>query len=337
VRATRPGPRALVPGLLLLLAALAVGCEQPPEAELRLRVGYPDIPSTLLLYVAQDQRLFDAEHLRVESTVYPTGREALAAAIAGEQDAAVVYSTPLVLAAMHGEDLVVLSTLHRSDGLTGLAVNPQTGIRTAADLRGKRIGVTPGTSSQLALDVVLTESGLEPADVRAVPGQPKELMAALEAGALDAASLWVPNILLATAPGKARLLASDVYAEMSMLAGVRARIESRRVESRRFLRALLRAQELVRRRPQLVESTLRPRFPQLDEAQLATIISHSRFEVGLSNLLLSTLRQEGAWLEQRGEPRADRIRFRDVLAPGLLEELAPESVTLLRPPERPLP
>jgi NitT/TauT family transport system substrate-binding protein len=93
---------------------------------------------------------------------------------------------------------------------------------------------------------------------------------------------------------------------------------------------------MLRRRPQLVESALRPRFPQLDEAQLATIVSHSRFEVGLSNLLLSTLRQEGAWLEQRGEPRAERIRFRDALAPGLLEELAPESVTLLRPPERPL-
>ena len=336
VRAPRPGARALVPGLLLLLVAL-VGCDQPPETELRLRVGYPDIPSTLLIYVAQDQRLFDAEHLRVESKVYPTGREALAAAIGGELDAAVVYSTPLVLAAMHGEDLVVLSTLHRSDGLTGLAVNPQAGIRTAADLRGRRIGVTPGTSSQLALDVVLAESGLEPGDVRTVPGQPRDLMAALEAGKLDAASLWVPNLLVATEPGKALLLASEVYAEMSMLAGMRPRIESRRMETRRFLRALLRAQGMVRRRPRLVESTLRPRFPQLSEAQLATIISHSRFEVGLSNLLLSTLRQEGAWLEQRGEPRAERIRFRDVLAPGLLEELSAESVTLLRAPERPLP
>jgi len=93
---------------------------------------------------------------------------------------------------------------------------------------------------------------------------------------------------------------------------------------------------MIRRRPQLVETTLRPRFPQLDQAQLATIISHSRFELGLSNLLLSTLRQEGAWLEQRGEPRADRVRFRDVLAPSVLEELSPEAVTLLSPPERPL-
>ena len=119
-----PRPGGLVPGCLLLLAGLA-GCEQPPVPELTLRVGCPDIPSTLLLYVAQDARLFAPEHLRVEARVFATGREALAAALAGELDAAVVYSTPLVLAAMHGEDVVVLTTLHRSDGLTGLAVHPQ--------------------------------------------------------------------------------------------------------------------------------------------------------------------------------------------------------------------
>ena len=329
----RPPLRALLPILLLL-----VGCEQPPESELTFRVGYPDIPSTLLLYVAQDARLFAAEHLRVEAKVYPTGREALAAAISGDVDAAVVYSTPVVLAAMQGEDLVVLTTLHRSDGLTGLAVNPRSGIHTGADLRGRRIGVTPGTTSQLTLDVVLAESGVETSEVRPVPGQPRELMAALEAGDLDAASLWCPNLLIATGdgPGKAQLLASKVYAEMSMLAGMRPRIEARRMEARRFLRALLRAEALLDRRPQLVESTLRPRFPQLDPAQLRVIISHSRFELGLSNLLLSTLRQEGAWLEQRGEPRAERIRFRDVLAPSVLEELSPASVTLLTAPERPL-
>lgn len=306
--------------------------------ELRFRVGYPDLPSTLLLYVAHDARLFAAEHLQVEAKVFPTGREALAAALAGELDAAVVYSTPLVLAAMHGEDVVVLTTLHRSDGLTGLAINPATAIRTAADLRGQRIGVTPGTSSQLSLDVLLAEGGLEPSDIQPVPGQPRELMAALEAGQLAAASLWVPNLLVATGPGpgQARLLVSEVYAEMSMLAGMRPRIESRQTETRRFLRALLRAQTMIRRRPQMVEAALRPRFPQLDQEQLATILSHSRFELGISNLLLNTLRQEGAWLEQRGESRAEGVRFRDLVSPSMLEEIAPESVTLLSAPERPL-
>ncbi|HZW90730.1 MAG TPA: NrtA/SsuA/CpmA family ABC transporter substrate-binding protein, partial [Myxococcaceae bacterium] len=281
---------------------LVVCCVEPPPAEeLHFRVGYPDLPSSLLIYVAQDARLFAAENLRVESRVFASGREGLLATIAGELDATAVYSTPVVLAAMNGEDVVALTTLHRSDGLTGLAVNREANIHTAADLRGKRIGVTPGTSSQLSLDVLLAEAGLDFTDIRAVPGQPKDLIAALEEGRLDAASLWVPSLLTATSdPGKARLLASDVYSDMSMLVGLRPRIESRRTETLRFLRALLRAQAMIRRRPGLIESTLRPRFPQLDQNQLAMVISHSRFELGLSNLLLTEMRQEAAWLEQRG-------------------------------------
>ena len=299
-------------------------------------MGYPDLPGTLLVYIAQDHQLFAAEHLRLEARVFTTGREALTAALEGQLDAAVVYSTPVALAALRGEDIVVLTTLHRAEGLTGLAVNPATGIESAGDLRGHRIGFTPETTSQLAMDVLLAEGGLDVSQVQGVAGQPAELIQALEERRIDAASLWVPNLLTVTGPHKARLLVSDVFTEMSMLAGFRPRIESRRTETIRFLRALLRAQALIRRRPSLVESALRPRFPQLTPEQLQTIISHARFELGLSNLLLTSLRQEAAWLEGRGERREAKVRFRDVIAPSLLEELAPESVTLLTATERPL-
>jgi ABC-type nitrate/sulfonate/bicarbonate transport system substrate-binding protein len=330
-----PGVALFRSGFLPTWLLLVCCVEAPPAEELHFRVGYPDLPSSLLIYVAQDARLFDAENLRVESRVFASGREGLLATIAGQLDATAVYSTPVVLAAMNGEDVVAITTLHRADGLTGLAVSREANIQTPADLRGKRIGLTPGTSSQLSLDVLLADAGLDFSDIRAVPGQPRDLIVALEQGRLDAASLWVPSLLTATSgPGKARLLVSDVYSDMSMLVGLRPRIESRRTETIRFLRALLRAQAMIRRRPGLIESTLRPRFPQLDENQLATVIARSRFELGLSNLLLTELRQEAAWLEQRGEKREGRVRIRDVVAPALLEEVAPESVTLLRAPDR---
>jgi NitT/TauT family transport system substrate-binding protein len=222
----RPLRTPVRPGIVIIALLLCAACTSPPPPEeLTLRVGYPDIPSTLLLYVAQDAKLFAAEHLRVEARVYATGREALAAALSGETDAAVVYSTPVVIAALSGEDVVVLTTLHRADGLTGLAVAPGTGIQSAADLRGHRIGITPGTSSQLALDVLLAEGGLDARDIQVVAAQPKDLIDALADRRIDAASLWVPNLLSVTGPGKAQLLTSDVYSEMSMLAGVRPRIE----------------------------------------------------------------------------------------------------------------
>ena len=143
---------------------------------------------------------------------------------------------------------------------------------------------------------------------------------------------WVARAKRRMPASTAKLLTAEVYSEMSLVAGQRGLLEAKRPEVTRLLRALLRAQALIRQRPELVPATLRGRFPELSESDLATILAHSRFELGLSNLLLSSLRQEAAWLEQRGE----RVRLRNVVRPAVLEELAPGSVTLLNLPERPL-
>ena len=314
-----------------LWAGLLAGCHAPPEEPLPFRLGFLELPSSLLLYVAQDADLFTQEKLQLQPVVFASGREALQAALSGTVDAAVVYSTPVVTAALAGEDVVVISLLHRADGLTGVAVRPGSRIQTAAQLRGHRVGVTPGTTSQLALDVLLAEGGLLPDDVQVVPGSQTQLMDLLARGELDAASLWVPNLFTATRPDRANasLVVSEIYSELSMVAGLRKHLESHRTEVMRLLRALERSQSLLHDDPNLVLTTLRRRFPQLSDDNLRVIAGRSRFELGLSNLLLSSLRQEAAWLEGRGAPRTARVRLRDVPLLGPLDEVSPEAITLL--------
>ena len=314
-----------------LWAGLLAGCHTPPEEPLPFRLGLLELPSSLLLYVAQDADLFAREKLQLQPVVFASGREALQAALSGTVDAAVVYSTPVVASALAGEDVVVVSLLHRADGLTGVAVHPGARIQTAAQLRGHRVGVTPGTTSQLALDVLLAEGGLQSDDVQVVPGSQAQLMDLLARGELDAASLWVPNLFTATRPdrGNASLVVSEIYSELSMVAGLRKHLESHRTEVLRLLRALNRSQTLLHDDPNLIFTTLRRRFPQLSDDHLRVIAGRSRFELGLSNLLLSSLRQEAAWLEGRGMPRSARVRLRDVPLLGPLDEVAPEAITLL--------
>ena len=315
----------------VLWAGLLAGCHSPPEEPLPFRLGLLELPSSLLLYVAQDADLFAQEKLQLQPVVFASGREALQAALSGSVDAAVVYSTPVVASALAGEDVVVVSLLHRADGLTGVAVHPGARIQTAAQLRGHRVGVTPGTTSQLALDVLLAEGGLLPEDVQVVPGSQAQLMDLLARGELDAASLWVPNLFTATRPDRANasLVVSEIYSELSMVAGLRKHLESHRTEVLRLLRALDRAQALIHDDPDLILATLRRRFPQLSDDNLRVIAGRSRFELGLSNLLLSSLRQEAAWLEGRGTPRTARVRLRDVPLLGPLDEVSPEAITLL--------
>jgi len=327
----RPRSRRLPLVWGVLWAGLLAGCPAPPEETLPFRLGVLELPSSLLIYVAQDSDFFAREHLKLEAVPFASGREALLAALSGTVDVAVVYSTPVVVAALAGEDVVVVSLLHRADGLTGVAVHPGARIQTAAQLRGHRVGVTPGTSSQLALDVLLAEGGLAPGDVQVVEGSQTQLQELLAKGEVDAASLWVPNLFIATRPDRANasLVVSEIYSELSMVAGLRKHLEAHRTEVLRLLRALGRAQARVRDDPELVLSTLRRRFPQLSDDNLRVVAGRSRFELGLSNLLLSSLRQEAAWLEERGMPRTPWVRLRDIPLLGPLDEVSPEAITLL--------
>ena len=327
----RPRSRHLPLLCSVLCAGLLVGCRAPPEEPLPFRLGFLELPSSLLIYIAQDADLFTQEKLQLQPVVFASGREALQGALSASVDAAVVYSTPVVVTALAGEDVVVLSLLHRADGLTGVAVRSGARIQTAAQLRGHKVGVTPGTSSQLALDVLLAEGGLSASDVEVVPGSQTQLQELLNRGEVDAASLWVPNLFTATRPdrGNANLVVSEIYSELSMLAGLRKHVEAHHTEVLRLLRALDRAQGLLRDDPNLALATLRRRFPQLSDDNLRVIAGRSRFELGLSNLLLSSLRQEAAWLEERGITRHSRVRLRDVPLLGPLDEVSPEAITLL--------
>jgi hypothetical protein len=99
----------------------------------------------------------------------------------------------------------------------------------------------------------------------------------------------------------------------------------------RLLRALVAAEELARRDPIAIRRSLHRRFAELEEEDLEVIQKQARFEVRLSNLLLTSLRQEAVWLEQHGAVRAAAVRIRDIPDPQPLESVAPELVTLLSP------
>jgi sulfonate transport system substrate-binding protein len=67
-----------------------------------------------------------------------------------------------------------------------VAVKPNSGINTVADLRGKRIAFHKGTATQLAVNRMLGVHGLAEKDVRVVNLEPATAQAAFESGDLDA-------------------------------------------------------------------------------------------------------------------------------------------------------
>ena len=67
------------------------------------------------------------------------------------------------------------------------------GIRTVADLRGKRVAVTANTSSQYFLTAMLGTARLKDADVQMIFMEGQAMPAALSKQELDAMAMWEPH------------------------------------------------------------------------------------------------------------------------------------------------
>ncbi|MDQ3264709.1 MAG: NrtA/SsuA/CpmA family ABC transporter substrate-binding protein [Myxococcota bacterium] len=317
---------------LLLLTLLATSsCVTPPPPPEFLRLGVVAIPAHALMFVAQDHRLFAARGLDVEVLPFSSGRDALRVALEGGLDVATVYPTPIAVEALAGAPVAVIATTGRVEGLTGVLLHPRLGRVTAASLRGRSIGVTPATSSQLYAELLVAQEGLETGEVNWVLGNPPELLARLESGSIDGASLWAPNLSVARrrlGPGST-VLTTSAYTELGALAGERGNLKRKSEAVRRLLLALRDAEAKVEADPSVALLSLTTRLPEMEPDELRAVLTHGRFEVSLSNLLLAALRLEATWLERSGTPAKEGVRMRSVLLEEPLSAVAPEVVTLL--------
>ncbi|ACZ38932.1 ABC transporter substrate-binding protein [Sphaerobacter thermophilus] len=93
--------------------------------------------------------------------------------------------------ASQGMQIRYFYTLYRRN-IYSIAVPADSPIQTAADLKGKRVGVTSmGSAGVINIKAVLKEAGLDPEDATVVAiGESGQAAAAVQKGEVDALSLW---------------------------------------------------------------------------------------------------------------------------------------------------
>jgi ABC-type nitrate/sulfonate/bicarbonate transport system substrate-binding protein len=174
--------------------------EPPPLTALSL-VYSTTSSANSLIRLAQDEGLFRANHLEVE-TVYAPGNAGPAALLTGQAQVMVTGCTEALSAIAGGADLVyVLVNTNRLQYV--LAGGPT--VQSRDDLRGKRLGVSRlGTSSHLSTKFILKYLGLDPERDAAYiqVGNSPERVSALLAGSIDGSILTIEEALvLADTPG----------------------------------------------------------------------------------------------------------------------------------------
>jgi putative hydroxymethylpyrimidine transport system substrate-binding protein len=168
-------PLALA-ALLLTLALPAAGCgaKQEPGADarsatsedLRLVLDYFPNADHAGIYAAQASGEYDRAGLNVDIKAPPDPAAPLKLLQAGRADLVLSYEPELLLARDKGaDDLVAVGALVQKP-LTSLMALPGSGIRTAEDLEGKRVG-TAGIGYQSAyLRTIAEKAGIDPGSIK---------------------------------------------------------------------------------------------------------------------------------------------------------------------------
>ena len=187
--------------------------------------------------------MFEKHGLDISVANFTSGKQCLDTVIGGGADIATTAEAPVTAAAMANQPIAFIAGMEYSDLKTITAA--KAGIKTKADLRGKKIGFTAGTGSEVYTATLLKAAGLTPADVTLVNLRPQEMLPAMAAGSIDAFDTWEPHIANArkTLGESAVLLdTKGLYSETFNIVVTRPYLDANGPLVDKFLRALVDAE-----------------------------------------------------------------------------------------------
>jgi len=161
--------------------------------------------SDLPLSVALKKEFFKPEGLNVLPVLFRSGPTAMQALVSGSIQFSTGFGTG-TRAAMAGAPVKGIIGFNNKPAFI-LYGRRESGIRSIADIKGKKIAVTGvGSTTDYAARAILTHHHVDPdKEVSILAVGSESVFAALQKGAVDAAILWAPGFAIAEKLGMVRL------------------------------------------------------------------------------------------------------------------------------------
>ena len=177
--------------LCAVALCFALGWPAPARAVEKATIGYNSVADFILAFIAKDQGLFEKHGLDADLKLNQVSLIATPTVLtAGSIDIGGVTPPALLLADENGLDIKIVAGADQTAAgfhLSAIVVGADSGIKTAADLKGKTVAV-PGLNDLLHILVVkwLGDRGIAKNDVHYVEVGMVQLGDALKAGRVDA-------------------------------------------------------------------------------------------------------------------------------------------------------
>ena len=245
---------------------------------LPIRIGYQSTPNWLLL-VAKNMNLFEKAGLAPTFDKFTAGLPMIDAAQSDQIDLGDVGNVPFLVGLSRGLDWVMIGISDEGAYTEGLVARKDSGIKTVADLKGKRVGYFKGSTAHFGLVMALRQTGIRLDQVELVPMTPAEQLAAMITNRIDAAMTWEPWIQNMVHQADSKIITTEgdlgIYTNVDGYAVRKAWLQTHRETAVRFLRALRMAFDLVQHDRGLAISTV-AREMNMKEAWLKIIYKDDR-------------------------------------------------------------
>jgi NitT/TauT family transport system substrate-binding protein len=216
------------------------------------------------LWLGDHMGTFAKEGLDMEFIQFTTGLELFQAMIGGSLDmlvtGAVISNFP---ARGQGKAFLINDVEFAT---AQLWVRPDQGINSIADLKGKKISTTRGTTAHVFLDRALKSAGVKPSETDIVNQRMSEAVTSFVSGAVPAVALWVPfNVTVKDKVPGAKMLvdASKFYPEAAIVGGWAARndyVTANRETLSKVIRAWIPANDYMVAKPEEALQTLQTKY-----------------------------------------------------------------------------
>ena len=188
-------------------ALAALSREVRAQASVKeIRIGYQ---KNGVLVIARQQatleKHFSSQGIAVKWLEFSSGPPMLEAMNVGSVDYGAVGDSPPIFAQSAGAAIVYAAGQPITNG-QGILVQGNSPIRTIADLKGKRVGFTKGSSAHNIVVQTLEKAGLTYADITPVYLTPPDAGPAFANGSIDAWSIWDPYFAIGEIKQQGRIL-----------------------------------------------------------------------------------------------------------------------------------
>jgi taurine ABC transporter substrate-binding protein len=186
--------------LCLLVIAVTSGCANKNETSSlnekkeKVVIGYLTTPDPHS--VAAQEKLFEKYmNAQIDWKAFDSGPAALTALASGDiQFMTEIGNPPTANAISKGVKVEVIWALGLYTTAEGLVVKADSAIHKLADLKGKKIALIKGSTSDLAFSTALKEKGIDPSGIDQINMSPPNIVAAWKTGNIDAAFIWDPSM-----------------------------------------------------------------------------------------------------------------------------------------------